>query len=100
VCITTHNCTVLMLFSMVQWLLCLLLDLRFVESDLAEDDGFLREIKICSMTSFREEVKPMVPCRKILRHFKDLYSMKEMLVGQIHRHFLPSFSYFATRYLC
>jgi hypothetical protein len=34
-------------------------------------DGFLRAIKIRSAPSFGWEVKPEVPCRKILRHVKD-----------------------------
>jgi hypothetical protein len=34
-------------------------------------DGFLRVIKICSMPSFRWEVKLEVPCLKILQHVKD-----------------------------
>jgi hypothetical protein len=34
-------------------------------------DGFLRAIKIRSTPSFRWEVKPEVPCRKLLRHVKD-----------------------------
>jgi hypothetical protein len=34
-------------------------------------DGFLREIKIRSTPSFGWEVKPEVPCRKILRHVKN-----------------------------
>jgi hypothetical protein len=34
-------------------------------------NGFLRAIKIRSTPSFGWEVKPEVPCRKILRHFKD-----------------------------
>jgi hypothetical protein len=34
-------------------------------------DGFLRAIKIRSTPSFGWEVKPEVPCRKILRHVKD-----------------------------
>jgi hypothetical protein len=34
-------------------------------------DGFLRAIKICSTPSFGWEVKPEVPCRKILRHVED-----------------------------
>jgi hypothetical protein len=33
--------------------------------------GFLRVIKIRSTPSFGWEVKPEVPCRKILRHVKD-----------------------------
>jgi hypothetical protein len=45
---------------MVDWLACLPLDSRFAGSNLSEDDGFLREIKICSMTSIRGEVRPSV----------------------------------------
>jgi hypothetical protein len=37
-----------------------------------QDDGFLRAIIIRSTPSFGWEVKPEVPCRKILRHAKDL----------------------------
>jgi hypothetical protein len=37
----------------------------------AEDDVFLRAIKICSLTSFGGEEKPSAPCHKILRHVKD-----------------------------
>jgi hypothetical protein len=37
-----------------------------------EGDGFLRAIKIRSTLSFEWEVKPGVPCRKILRHVKEL----------------------------
>jgi hypothetical protein len=36
-------------------------------------DGFLREIKILSTTSFGWEVKPEVPCLMILRHVKECY---------------------------
>jgi hypothetical protein len=38
----------------------------------SQGDGFLRAIKIHSTPSFRWEVKPEVPCRKILQHVKDL----------------------------
>jgi hypothetical protein len=38
--------------------LCLTLDARFADSNPAEDDGFLRVIKILSTTSFGWEVKP------------------------------------------
>jgi hypothetical protein len=62
----------------------------------AENDGLLRAIKIPNTTSFAGEVKPAAPCRKILRHVKDPYSMKDILVGKIHGHFSPSFSFFAT----
>jgi hypothetical protein len=34
-------------------------------------DGFLRAIKIRSTSSFRWDVKPEVPCRKILQNVKD-----------------------------
>jgi hypothetical protein len=39
---------------------CLPLDPRLTVSNLAEDDGFLRVIKIRSTTSFVGEVKPSV----------------------------------------
>jgi hypothetical protein len=39
----------------------------------SQGDGFLRAIKIRSTPSFGWEVKPEVPCRKILRHVKDLF---------------------------
>jgi hypothetical protein len=38
-----------------------------------QGNGFLRAIEIRSTASFRWEVKPEVPCRKILRHVKDLF---------------------------
>jgi hypothetical protein len=37
-----------------------------------QGNGFLRAIKIRSTLSFEWEVKPEIPCRKILRHVKDL----------------------------
>jgi hypothetical protein len=43
---------------------CLPVDLRFAGSNPAEDDGFLRVIKIRSATSFGGEIKPSVPCRR------------------------------------
>jgi hypothetical protein len=48
------------------------LDPRFESSNPAEDDGSFKGDNIRSMTSFGE-VKPSVPCPKILRHVKDLY---------------------------
>jgi hypothetical protein len=39
----------------------------------SQDDGILKAIKIRSTTSFGLEVKPSVPCRKILRNVKDSY---------------------------
>jgi hypothetical protein len=38
-----------------------------------EDDRSLRQKKNLIKTSFRGEVKPSVPCRKILRHVKEPY---------------------------
>jgi hypothetical protein len=43
---------------------------KVCSSNPAEDDGFLRAIKIRSMSSFRGEVKQAIICRKILRHVK------------------------------
>jgi hypothetical protein len=64
------------------------------------DDGFLRAIKIRSTTSFGGEVKPSVPCRKILRHVKHPCSMKEILRKQNSRAFIAvSLSCFATKRL-
>jgi hypothetical protein len=42
-----------------------------------QSDGFLRATKIRSTPSFGREVKPEVPCRKILRHVKDLLKSHE-----------------------
>jgi hypothetical protein len=42
-------------------------------SNLAESNGFLRAIEIRGTTSFREEVQPSAPCRKILWHVKKRY---------------------------
>jgi hypothetical protein len=39
------------------------------------DDLFLRAIKIRSTPSFVWEVKPEVPCRKILRHVKNHFEV-------------------------
>jgi hypothetical protein len=36
----------------------------------SQGDGFLKALKIRSTPSFGREVKPEVPCRKILRHEK------------------------------
>jgi hypothetical protein len=49
------------------------LDPTFVSSELAEDDRFLRAIEISSTAFFGGEVKPSVPCCKILRHVKEAY---------------------------
>jgi hypothetical protein len=42
-------------------------------SNLAKDEGFLRAVKIHSMTSFEGEVKASVQCCKLLRHVKEPY---------------------------
>jgi hypothetical protein len=63
----------------------------------AEGGGFLRAVKICSTTSSRGKIKPAIPCRKILRHVKDPYSMKGTLVGKIHGHLSQDSPAFATR---
>jgi hypothetical protein len=58
----------------------------------AEDDGFLRKIKIRSTISFGGDVKPSAPCGKILRHGKDLLSStKQILRGQKFTAFLVKF---------
>jgi hypothetical protein len=58
---------------------CLILDPRITGSNPADDDGFLRVIKICITTSLRGEVKPSVASDKILQLFKKPMSMKEIL---------------------
>jgi hypothetical protein len=69
---------------------------RFEDSDPAEKDICLIAIKIRVTTSFGGEVKPWVPCVKMLRHVTHTYSMKEILVGKIDGHFSPSL--FLLRY--
>jgi hypothetical protein len=56
---------------------------RFACTNLAKDDGFLGAIKLRSTTSFRGEVKPSVPCRKIVGILKILTSMKEIIRRKI-----------------
>jgi hypothetical protein len=46
----------------------LALDPKFAVSNPAEDDTFLRVMKVSSTTSFGREVKPLVPCHEILCH--------------------------------
>jgi hypothetical protein len=74
---------------------CLPLDPRFVGSNLDEDDGFLRVIKIRSMTSFRAKVKVDPPRRKTLWHVKMPTSMKKILrrenLSAISRQVSPAF---------
>jgi hypothetical protein len=45
-----------------------------------------KDDKICSMPSFRAEVKLAVPCHKILLHVKNPCSIKEILMGKVHGH--------------
>jgi hypothetical protein len=66
---------------------------RFAGSNLTEDNGFLRVIKIHSITSFTEEIKLLVSCHMICGMLKNAMGMKES------SHFWPSFSCFATRCL-
>jgi hypothetical protein len=55
------------------------LNTRFEGSNPAKGDGFLRTIKIRSTLSFRLEVKPSAPCRKILRYVKIPFRTKILL---------------------
>jgi hypothetical protein len=59
------------LFSMIQWLSLLPLDPRFASSNPAEDDGFLRAMKVRITYPFGGEVKPSAPCRKSLWRVKN-----------------------------
>jgi hypothetical protein len=43
---------------------------------------FLRAITIWTLSSFKGEVKPTVPCRKFSRHIKGPYSMNEIFVAK------------------
>jgi hypothetical protein len=59
---------------------------------LAEVDGLLRAIEIRSTTYFRGEVKPSVPCCKILRHVKEPYEYEsDTLQTKFNSNFLPKF---------
>jgi hypothetical protein len=49
----------------------------------------LQAIKVRSMTSFRGEVQPSVPCRKIYGMLKNVKSIKDILCGQSSRQFTP-----------
>jgi hypothetical protein len=53
-------------------------------------NGFLREIKICSNTSFGGEVKPSALCGKILWHIKDPLKY-DNLISKIQLPFLSRF---------
>jgi hypothetical protein len=62
-------------------------------------DKFSRTIKIRITTSFGGEVKPSVPCRKILRHSKELYEYVRYISWQNPLFSSPVSSWFATRWL-
>jgi hypothetical protein len=64
---------------------CQPLDPRFTVSNRAEDDGFLRVIKIRSRTSSGGEEMPSVPCRIFTVCKRNLESMKRWFVGKIQR---------------
>jgi hypothetical protein len=66
----------------------------------AENDGFLKAIKIRSTTSFGVQVKPLAPCHMVLWHVREPYRYERYFVGKIHVHLRPSFSCFITRCLC
>jgi hypothetical protein len=63
-----------------------------------QGDGFLRVIKIRITPSFRWEVKPDVPCPKILWHIKDL--LKSHGDRWTKFSFLCPFFYLLQRCLC
>jgi hypothetical protein len=50
------------------------MDPKFASSNLANGDGFLRAIKICSIPSFRGEITLSVPCI-IVWHVKDPFKV-------------------------
>jgi hypothetical protein len=82
-------------------LACLPLIPSYAGTNTADDDEFLREIKIRSRTSFGAEVKPSVPRRKILLMLKQPYRYeKRYFVVKIHIHLSPSYSCFAARCVC
>jgi hypothetical protein len=56
---------------------CLPLDPSLNGAKLSEDNGFLRMMIICNTASFRGEVKPSVPCHKILRHIKESHKYQK-----------------------
>jgi hypothetical protein len=72
---------------------CLPLYARFAGSNPAENDGFLRTIKVRSTTSFGGKVYPWALCRKTLCHVKETYRYeKRYLYVKFNYHFSPSFS--------
>jgi hypothetical protein len=80
---------------------CLPFDPRFAGSNPAEDDRFLRAIKIRNTASFRGEVKLSLQSLKILQHVKDPYEYEnDTSKAKFCDNFLQSFSCFATRCFC
>jgi hypothetical protein len=75
--------------SIFRWsvVTCLPLDPRIAGSNPSEDDGFLRVIKILRTTFFGREVKPSIPCSKILRHVKETLRYDSYFVGKIRQPF-------------
>jgi hypothetical protein len=71
----------------------LALNLKFAVSNPAEDNVFLRAIKIRSTTSFGLAVKPSAPCGKILRNVKNPSGIwQEYFAVKVKGHFSPKFS--------
>jgi hypothetical protein len=74
--------------------------LTAVGSGPAEGGGFLWVIKTVAHTSFRGEVKPVVPCHRFMACKGTLQSMNEMLCQQnFPARFLTRDFCFATRWL-
>ena len=64
----------------VQWLSYSPLDLWFAGSNPAGVDGFFQSVKILSMSSFRREIKPLVPCQRFMAYiYKNLKPKLEPL---------------------
>jgi ribosomal 50S subunit-associated protein YjgA (DUF615 family) len=65
---------------------------RFAGSYPAEDNRFLREIKIRSAKSFEDKVKPSISGRKILRHDKERYEYeRDTSQAKFTDHFFATF---------
>jgi hypothetical protein len=80
---------------------CLILDPRITGSNPADDDGFLRVIKICITTSLRGEVKPSVTSDKILQLVKKPYEYEtDTRYAKFRGHFFTKFLCFTTRCIC
>jgi hypothetical protein len=80
------------------FLLSFMQSVSFAGSNPAEDRKFLRAIKIRTKTSFQGEMK-RVPRRKILRHVKNSYSMKDIFVGKIQNSLTFLSQFLLLRYL-